>query len=287
MTVEQWIKEGDSHFGAHRYQQALAAYEQAIRLDPANGANYFYKSTALKALKRYAEGVAACDQGIRLNLNIAAIQAGRGRTLHALKRYAEALAAYEQAIRLGHDPNDFLIHSQKGETLFLLNRFQEALTAFEQAIRLNPNDAILYWNKGCALEMLNRYKEALVAYEQSLRLDPTNETARSSRDEILKLLGSTKGAGTKFWVARRGPRDKDSRGNFHSMEKYAGPFSTEEEALAEAQRVSGSQRNYFSEIRRHDEGLAKEFGSVFLETSYMVISDSELEEARRRGIRIY
>ena len=64
LTAEQWINEGDNYYRAKRYEQALAAYEQAIRLDPTNGANYFYKSTALKALKRYTEGVAACDQGI-------------------------------------------------------------------------------------------------------------------------------------------------------------------------------------------------------------------------------
>src|SRR5258708_3019896 len=91
MTSEQWLKEGDDHYKARRYQQALAGYEQAIRLDPTNGVNYIYKSLTLKALKRYAEGVAACDQGIRLAPNSSVLHYGRGVHLELLSRPAEAL----------------------------------------------------------------------------------------------------------------------------------------------------------------------------------------------------
>ena len=73
-----------------------------------------------------------------------------------------------------------------------------------------------------------------------------------------------------YWVLRRDIRDTDSGGNFRSMQRCAGPFSTEREAWAEAQkRINANQ------------GLHK------FDIDYRAMSDDELEEARRRGIRIY
>ncbi|HJT56292.1 MAG TPA: tetratricopeptide repeat protein [Ktedonobacteraceae bacterium] len=148
----------------------------------------------------------------------------------------------------------------QGEALYFLRRFQEALTAYEQAIQLDPNVAVFYGQKGGALEELDRYEEALVAYEQAIRLDPTDEGSRSGRERVLQQLERSKGAGAKYWVVRRGPRDKDARGNIHSMEKYAGPFSTEGEAWVKARSVKDSDRNYLERLRSFDEddkGLAQ------------------------------
>jgi tetratricopeptide (TPR) repeat protein len=38
-TTQQWLDEGDSLYDLKRYEEALAAYEQAIRLDP----NFLYR----------------------------------------------------------------------------------------------------------------------------------------------------------------------------------------------------------------------------------------------------
>jgi eukaryotic-like serine/threonine-protein kinase len=103
-TKEQWISEGETYWSAKRYQEALDAYAQAIRLDPNNPEAYF---------------------------NI-------GRLLSVLERYQEALDAYEQAIRL--DPNNGFYYTFKADTLFGIKHYQEALAAYEQAIRLNPSD---------------------------------------------------------------------------------------------------------------------------------------------------
>ncbi len=160
-----------------RYEEALAAFEQAIRLplkdaskDAKDAFAYSGKGIALGELKRYEEALAAFEQAIRLRPNLAAAYTSRGVALSKLKRHEEALAAYEQAIRLR--PNDAVAYNNKGSALFELKRHEEALVAYEQAIRLDPNLAPVYNGKGSALGELKRYEEALAAFEQAIRLDP-------------------------------------------------------------------------------------------------------------------
>jgi serine/threonine protein kinase len=133
-TKEQWKSEGNTHYHAKRYQEALAAFEQAIRLNP----------------------------------NDALAYNGKGRSLRQLRRYREALAAYEQAIRL--NPNYAGAYHNKGVVLIDLKRYQEALAAFEQAIRLNPNNADYFYGKSLTLEKLGKKREAQQAREKEKQL---------------------------------------------------------------------------------------------------------------------
>jgi tetratricopeptide (TPR) repeat protein/tRNA A-37 threonylcarbamoyl transferase component Bud32 len=185
-TKEQWISEGAAHYGAKRYQEALAAYEQAIRLNPNDAAYHNRKGTALLALKRHQEALAAYEEAIRLNPTNDDYHDNRGIALSYLQRYQEALAAYEQAIRL--NPNYALAYRHKGDVLDDLKRYREALAAYEQAIRLNPNDAQIYYYKGITLLNLKRNQEALAACEQAIRLDSNFALAYYNKGVVLYRL---------------------------------------------------------------------------------------------------
>src|SRR6266487_2704019 len=99
MTRES-SKTGDSR----RYEEALAAYEQAISLDPNDAWTQRQKSQVLIKLERYEEALPALDQAIHLDPNDALAFREKGYALSELKRYKEALEALDQAILL--DPND-------------------------------------------------------------------------------------------------------------------------------------------------------------------------------------
>jgi len=133
-TAQQWLKIGDDLSEAKHYQEALAAYEQAIQLDP----------------------------------NDAAAYNGKGSVLSNLKRNREAILAYTRAIQL--DPNSADAYHSKGNALFALNGYQKAITAYERAIQLDPTFAIAYFNKGRALELLGRASEAQQAFNRALLL---------------------------------------------------------------------------------------------------------------------
>src|SRR5260221_610946 len=65
-TKEEWIREGNALNGLKRYEEALAAYEQAIRLDPNYTYAYYGKGFVLNELKRYKEAEQAFEKARQL-----------------------------------------------------------------------------------------------------------------------------------------------------------------------------------------------------------------------------
>ncbi len=181
----QWLDKGSDLSKAKRYEQALAAYEQAIRLCPHDANTYNLKGNMLRELKRYEEALAAYEQAIQLDPKPATAYSNKSVTLIYLNQYEDALAACSQAIRL--DPNSAAAYSNMGSVLFTLKRYEEALAACEQAIQLDPKLATAYNTKGSILVMLNRYEGALTAFEQALQLDPNLIAAYNLRKKILDV----------------------------------------------------------------------------------------------------
>src|SRR5258708_7876967 len=143
-TKEEWLTEGNVLNALKKYNEALDAYQQAIRLDPNNAIAYHNMGNSLNALKRNNEALDAYQQAIRLDPNDAIAYHNMSIILDTLKRHKEALDAYRQAIRL--DPNDAIVYHNMSIILDTLKRHEEALDAYQQAVRLDPNDAIAYHN---------------------------------------------------------------------------------------------------------------------------------------------
>ncbi len=145
---DAWNRLGVSHFKAGRYEDALAAYGQAI---------------ALKA-----------DHPEAWN--------NKGAALSRLDRDAEALSAYERALKLKPDfPRAW---NNKGRALAKMGRFQESLLAYNEATRRDPSDPEGWKNKAAVLASMGRYEEALDAVEEAHRLDPDNSEILEMKEKI-------------------------------------------------------------------------------------------------------
>jgi tetratricopeptide (TPR) repeat protein len=101
-TKGQWLEEGNALWYLKRNEEALAAYEQAIRLDPNYANAYNGKGDALGDLKRNEEALAAYEQAIRLDPNYALAYNNKGLALQRLGKNKEAQQAFERAKQLGY-----------------------------------------------------------------------------------------------------------------------------------------------------------------------------------------
>ncbi len=137
-TKEQQLDEALAHHEAKRYREALAAYEQAIQLDPGFSYAYNGKSLALYNLKRYKEALDTIGHAIVLTPNDPSLYYGKGRVLEQMQDYQDALRAYEQALRL--DPRYALAWRKKGDVLRQMNRREESLAAFKRATQLDTGE---------------------------------------------------------------------------------------------------------------------------------------------------
>ncbi|MBO0791483.1 MAG: tetratricopeptide repeat protein, partial [Ktedonobacteraceae bacterium] len=165
-----YSNKGSVLFQLGRYEEALAAFEEYIRLDPESSEGYFNKGKTLIALDRPEEALAMFEQALCLDPYDARKYYHKGNMLMALKRYEEALVAFEQSIQLDPEPVD--AYAQRGDILSEFGRYAEALAMYEQVLSRDPNRAEIYAKQGALLFTLDRLEEAIDALEQAIRLDP-------------------------------------------------------------------------------------------------------------------
>ena len=100
---------------------------------------------ALLCRQCYEEALAAFTQALAWQAGYAPAWRSRAFTLVHLHRPLEALAAAEQAIAL--DPGDPLAYQSKSRALCALRRYVEALDAHEEAHRLAPEAIPALWEE--------------------------------------------------------------------------------------------------------------------------------------------
>lgn len=170
---EQWINKGTSDYNVGRYEEAFAAFEQAVHLAPTDANAYICMGTALEKLERYNEALTVYVQAISLDPNNTTVYTNMNKVLDELNRCEETLNACEQAICL--DPTDALNYYKKGTILYNLSQYEEALAALDQVIRLDPDNFDAYIEKGKILDALGRQTEARQAYDIAINMHMNNQ----------------------------------------------------------------------------------------------------------------
>lgn len=190
MTFWDYLRQGNDSTDAKKYEDAVAAYTEAIKLQPKSDLAYHNRGYALAKLGRYEEALADCNRAIELDPKDDSAYNNRGYALDELARHKEALADYCKAIEL--NSNDSIYYYNRGCTLNELGRYKEALGDFDKSIELKPDDATPYRQRGNAKIALGQDKEALVDFNRAIELDPKYKEAYRDRASLYRKLGKTK-----------------------------------------------------------------------------------------------
>jgi len=181
-NIKRWLDEGNAHYRANRFEEALVAYERAIQLEPNSALAYYNKGRVLSSLERYQEAQQQYQRSLEIFEEQLGNRADMAKSYHQLGilaylqgDYQEALATFNQALEL--NPRDTDTWTQKGATLVNLRRYEEALASLDQALFLDPNLADIWNEKGRVLATLERYEEALATFDQALSLNPKDNDA--------------------------------------------------------------------------------------------------------------
>ena len=106
------------------------------------------------------------------------------KVLIKLQRRDEAIAQLEEAVKLGQ--GFWEAHSLLGEELAFKGRIAEARQQFEETLRLNPKVAIAHYNLGVVLVKQGQLAEARREFSEVLRLDPENPMARGALAQLAR-----------------------------------------------------------------------------------------------------
>jgi tetratricopeptide (TPR) repeat protein len=134
---KRWLIRGDWLLQeTHDCEEALKAYDEALRLDPSSKWAWYGKGNALTGLDtpRYEEALDAYDVALQLDPAFSWAWYGKGGAFAGLQRYEEALKAYDEELQL--DPSHMHTWYWKGESLKALGRRREVRQAKRKARQL-------------------------------------------------------------------------------------------------------------------------------------------------------
>ncbi len=147
-SAEDWYSRGQELYKNESYQEALNAYDQALKMDPENASAWHYRGLAL---------------------------AGMGHGVEANQSIQKAMGLIDQ--RLQKDPEDQEALWLRAEEMDLLGRSEEALEAYGRVAELNSTHALGAWiRESDILAALGRYNQSEESFSRAMALVPSNRS---------------------------------------------------------------------------------------------------------------
>ena len=233
--AEYYLQWGDALRSAGRLQEALAAYEEAVRREPESTVALERLALCLPLLKQNARAEAILKQVLQRTpgaapdwLQLGLMQLGPGKTPDAIAAFEKAMqldpdlpdayntagaiwfetgdsakgeAALRNAIRI--QPNYAQAHNNLGNLLSATGRFEEARYHFDAALRIKEDYTGARYNYALALARVRRLDEAQAQLEALLRTDPLSAEAHDFLGNILGASGKVDGAIREYREALR------------------------------------------------------------------------------------
>lgn len=181
------VGRGEALLGLGQYKDALNSYNEALRLDPNHSRAHGYRAAALERVGNDEAALADYDASVRLDPNAATARRSRAALLSRVGRNTQAVPDLDAAIR--SDPKDSGAYKDRGGVYNRLGDHTRALRDLDEAIRLDPGNSKAYQNRAAAYNSLGQYERALRDCDQALRLDPKNAGALNNRGLALSALG--------------------------------------------------------------------------------------------------
>ena len=133
-------------------------------------AAYYGLGLAYTGLEKFEDAITAYQQAIRYTPDSAYIHAALGSAYASTHRYAEALDAYKVGVAL--NSSDEMIHHQLGNVYSKRGAHTAAIRHQLQAIALAPKFAAAHYQLGLLYAQEKRWTDAINAYRTAYQNDP-------------------------------------------------------------------------------------------------------------------
>ena len=182
-----WLAWGFALGSLGRYEEAVRALERAVKINPQDYAAWFNQGTALANLGRYEDAVTSFNRAVKLKPQECRGWLAQGSALAELQRFEEALASFHRAAEI--KPEDYDAWFCKGRALAELQRYEEALASFQRATEIKPAAYEAWFRQGVVLGNLGRDEEALGAFERAVKINPQDYGTWCNQGVALGQLG--------------------------------------------------------------------------------------------------
>jgi tetratricopeptide (TPR) repeat protein len=233
-TVAEFETRASRRYDEGRYDQAIADYTAALRIDPQLTSAMVNRGWAYSLKQDYETARADFDAALKLDPEMRGAYSGRGTCFREQGDYPTAIRDFTEAIR--RDPEDADTYERRAKCYHELGRFDEALKDRNRAVELAADWQVYLLGRGQTLRLLKRFDESRRDFEKAIALDPSKSENYYELGYVYYDQGKNEQAAMFFTMAHE--RDPsvtaylNMRGMARSnMEQYADAAADYSEAV--------------------------------------------------------
>jgi len=196
--LEATVHTGRKALDAGRYDDALRAFNEALRLKPEYDVAWLLRGHTLRRMGDFDGALQSFAQALRNNQDTEEGWMGLAGALHELRRPKEEVEAYDQLIKL--HPRFVEAWINKGAALHELKDYPGALACYDKVLSIRPEHAAAWNNRGAALLRIGDEARAAECFDRALHFNPDFFDAMVNRI----FLGQKQGrhGEVAFWADR-------------------------------------------------------------------------------------
>jgi stress-induced-phosphoprotein 1 len=208
-------EEGNELYRAKKFVEALAAYDEAVTIDPTNMTFLSNKAAVYFTQKKYDECIEECIKAIEIGKEYKASFDDRAKVMTRcakayqkkgdlakaielcqsaqLESYSNETQRLLKSLELEKKKKDALDYQddakaeeakQRGNDWFRQKDFAKAVAEYEEAVKRSPRDASIRNNLSAALTKIMDFNGAKTQIEKALEIDPNYVKAWSRKGDI-------------------------------------------------------------------------------------------------------
>ena len=161
---------GNIYMARGNYEEAVAAFQRSVKLDPNSAEAQNNLGEALGELRQYPRALEAFQQAVGLDGGFLKARYNMGVTYDRLGQFKYSEFVYRILIR--DHPDFVLAYDGLAVSLSKTGRAREAIGLHQKAISLDPRDASFYYNCAVSYLILGEFKKAQEQQQKLHDLDP-------------------------------------------------------------------------------------------------------------------
>jgi tetratricopeptide (TPR) repeat protein len=204
-TFLKYFQEGTIYCQEHQYEKGIAAYNEALRINPLHTDSLYNRAKAKFKLDRLDGCLDDLNAAIAINPHNPLLFSERAVVFYHKGLAKDALNDLDMAARI--EPENPYRYASRAFIKDKTGDFTGALEDYNKAISLDPTDAISYNNRGLVEEKLGYTNRSKLSFEKADRLTGGNVVKEGKEEDI------------SIDISNR-PKATGSGGKNHSLKDY-------------------------------------------------------------------